>query len=85
MKISISIKKVKMKARIKKWEVLASLFLWFSGVSGKVDVFCYEEDGIEPKRSDHPAYNENKYRLLSQENWDRVTAVRLFIGLYSDA
>jgi hypothetical protein len=73
-----------MKAWTKKSDVVVALYFWFSGVAGKVDVFCYEEGFRDPKRTDHPAYkNENEYRLLNQENWDQVTMVSHPLCLHS--
>lgn len=67
-----------MKARIK-MEVFTALSFWITSVTGKVDVFCYETGGVDPKRSDHPAYNdEREYQLLNQESWDQVAVVSIF-------
>jgi hypothetical protein len=73
-----------MRVRIKNTEGFAALCLWCTSVAGKVDVFCYESGGVDPKRSDHPAYsNEREYQLLNQDSWDQVSAVSIFICLHS--
>ena len=65
-------------------EVFTALSFWITSVTGKVDVFCYETGGVDPKRSDHPAYNdEREYQLLNQESWDQVAVVSIFICLHS--